>query len=63
MLWDPEDIDGEKHSRMIGAFEDFVDVSENLLEGEGSDRYRFVIRHPVQFYLSIDYVSVGCSFR
>jgi hypothetical protein len=63
MLWDTEDIDGETHSRMMGAFEDFVDVTENLPKGEGSDRYRFVIRNPVQLHLSIDYISVGCSFQ
>jgi hypothetical protein len=64
MLWDPEDIDGETQSRMIGAFEDFVHVTENLPEEEGSDRYRFVIRNPVQLYLSIDYcwqIEMQCS--
>jgi hypothetical protein len=63
LLWDPEDIDGETHSRMMRSFEDFAGDTEELQEGEGVDRFCIVIKNPVQFSLTVDYLSVGCSFR
>ena len=44
MLWDPEDIDGERHAKMMRLFEDFADGVEELEEGEGVERYCIVIK-------------------
>lgn len=64
MLWDPEDFEGETHSKMLSAFVDCRDVTENLESDEvGNDRFMVVIKNQVQFNLAVDYVSVGCSFR
>lgn len=63
MLWDPDDVEGVTYENMMKGFEDFADSSEQLADGEGGDRFRVVIKNPVQFNLAIDYLRVGCSFR
>ena len=62
MLWDPEDIDGETHAKMMRPFEDFADAVEELEEGKGVDRYCIVIKNPAQFSLAIGYLKASCSF-
>lgn len=63
MLWDPEDVEGQTHANMMACFEDVADESEALEGGQGLDRYRVVIKNRLQFFLGIDYLSAGLSFR
>ena len=62
MLWDPEDIDGETHAKMMHPFLDFADAVKELEEGKGVDRYCIVIKNPAQFSLAIGYLKASCSF-
>lgn len=63
MLWDPEDTEGQTHARMMASFSDVADESEALPEGHGSNRYRIVIKSRLQFFLAIDFLAAGLSFR
>lgn len=63
MLWNPDDIDGDTHARMMAAFEDVADESELLEAGEGVDRRCVLIKNSLQFSLAIDYLRAGCSFK
>ena len=76
MLWDPDCIDVQTHANMMACFDDVADTTEAipggqdvadtteaLPDGQGLDRYRVVIKNTLQFYLGIDYLRVGLSFR
>lgn len=63
MLWDPEETGGQTHAKMMASFSDVEDESEPPPEGYGSDRYRIVINNRLQFFLAIDFLAAGLSFR
>ena len=48
---------------MMKSFEDISGEIEDLEEGGGIDRYCISIKNPLQFALTIDYLSTGFTFR
>lgn len=63
MLWYPDNTEGASHKNMMASSLDAADESERLPENNGSDRYRMVIMNKLQFFLAIDYLASGLSFR
>lgn len=48
---------------MMACFENVADHSEELSGGEGLDSYHVVIKNQLHFFLGIDYLHAGMSFR
>ena len=63
MLWDPDEIEGDTHEKMMSSFEDYADPTEELADGQDVDRLCMTIANQVQFGLAIDYFRIGCTFR
>ena len=63
MLWDPDEVEGESHTKMMQPFVDIADGSEDLEDGEDVDRYRIDIKNPLQFDLAVEYLAAACTFR
>ena len=63
MLWDPDEVEGESHTKMMQPFVDIADGSEDLEDGEGVDRYRIDIKNSLQFDLAVGYLAAACTFR
>ncbi len=63
LLWDPEDTEGETLERMRASFKSNADESTELQEGARYDHFCIIIKNPVQFHLTIDYLKAGCSFH
>lgn len=61
--WNPEDLEGQTHSKMMAYFSDVTEESEALTNSNGSDRYRIVMKNRVQFFLAIDFLAAGLSLR
>ena len=62
-MWDPEDIYGDTHAKMMGSFEDLADEAHYLKALEVYERLCIIIKNPIQFIFSIDYIRIVCSFR
>ena len=62
MLWDPKDVNGKIHVNMMACFTNIGDNLEALKGGQGRDHYRVFIKNQFQWYLEIEYLSVGMSF-
>lgn len=63
LLWNPYDVKGVMHENIIKGFEDYAKAFMRYVDEEGGDRSRVIIKNAVKFYLAIDYLCVGCSFR
>ena len=63
MLWDPKDVEGQTHVNMMACLTDVGEDSEALQGIQGQDLYRVVIKNQLQWYLVIDFLTVGLSFR
>lgn len=63
MLWDPEDIDGYTHAKMLSSFQYLAGAAEDQHTEEEDDRLYIFINNPIQFTLAIYYIHARCSFR
>ena len=62
MLWVPDEVEGESHTKMMQPFVGFADEYEDVKHGEGVDRYRIDIRNSLQFDLAVGYLAAACTF-
>ncbi|CAH0488744.1 unnamed protein product [Peronospora farinosa] len=50
--------------RALAIFEDVVGPDENAHDSDlQTDRYRIVIKNPIQFHMIVEFVGVGASIR
>ena len=63
MLWDLKHVERQTHANIMACFTDVGDDSEALKGGQGPDCYQVIIKNQLQWYLAIDYLSVGLSYR
>ena len=59
MLWDPDEVEGWSHTKMMQPFVDIADGSEDLEDGKGVDHYRIDIKNSLQFDLDVGYLAAG----
>ena len=62
MLWDPDEVESESHTKMMQPLIDIADGSEDLEDGEVVDRYRVITRSPCNSTLLLDIWQLHARF-
>ena len=62
MLWDPDEVESESHTKMMHPLIDIADGSEDLEDGEVVDRYRVISRSPCNSTLLLDIWQLHTRF-
>lgn len=63
MWWDCKDIKRQTQANMMACLGDVADDPKEFPGGKGIEHYRVVIKVQFKFFLFVDYLRVGLSFR